>query len=305
MLATGRRESAQQATEAALQVAGQYASSEILKEISRRFDILNELAADPELQQQMVRLNERPDDETLGKRLADVLGSRKADHDREAPSDSWFINDARGVQVARSPRSDRSGGENFAHRDYFHGQGHDLPPGTTGLKPITSPHLSAVYRSTSTGRLKVAFSAPIENGRRGKDRQVVGVLAMSVDLGEFNVLEKKLPKGHEVVLIDLRESELGGPPRRGLILHHQREEAFSKGAPIPWIGAVTLARIDALLKENLDVAERGAILRDYRDEAITNDKLYEGSLQPVVERRREEPVRDSRWLVLVQKPVSN
>ena len=29
---------------------------------------------------------------------------------------------------------------------------------------------------------------------------------MSVDLGEFNVLEKRLPEGHEVVLIDLRES---------------------------------------------------------------------------------------------------
>ena len=86
------------------------------------------------------------------RRLEDWLGARKADHDQEAPADSWFINDVRGMQVARSPRSDASRGENYAHRDYFHGQGVDLPKETTDLKPIDqSPHLSAVYRSTSTG----------------------------------------------------------------------------------------------------------------------------------------------------------
>ena len=86
---------------------------------------------------------------------------------------------------------------------------------TKDLKPIDAAHLSAVYRSTSTGRLKVAFSVPIENGRKGKDREVVGVLAMTVDLGEFNVLEKKLPPGNEVVLIDLRESSDGWIRRGG------------------------------------------------------------------------------------------
>ena len=58
ILATGRRESAHEAIEArqrALQVAAQFASSEILKEINRRFDILNQLASDAELRQQMVR----------------------------------------------------------------------------------------------------------------------------------------------------------------------------------------------------------------------------------------------------------
>jgi serine/threonine protein kinase/class 3 adenylate cyclase len=305
ILATGRQESAQEAIHArqgALQLAAQYAASEIQKEINRRFDILNEFAADAELRQLMVSINDRPKDETLWKRLSAVLGARKADNDREAPSDSWFINDARGIQVARSPRSDASGGESFAHRDYFHGQGKELPPETKGLQPITSPHLSAVYRSTSTQRLKVAFSVPIENGKRGKERQVVGVLAMSVDLGEFSVLENNLPKGHEVVLVDLRESTLADPPRRGLILHHQREEAFSKSAPIPWISPELLARIDALLKDR-ESPDKGAILTDYRDPALTNDQLYHGALQPVSERRREEPVRDSNWLVIVQEPV--
>jgi hypothetical protein len=307
ILATGRQESAQDAIEArqrALKVAAQFASSEILKEINRRFDILKTLAKDSELQQQMVRINEKPNDESLWKPLSNLLGAHKSDNDRETPSDSWFINDWRGVQVARSPRSDTSG-ETFSHRDYFHGQGKELPPDTKDLEPISAPHLSAVYRSTSTKRLKVAFSVPIENGRKGKERQVVGVLAMSVDLGAFNVLEKRLPQGLEVVLLDLRESTLSAPPRRGLILHHQREEAFSKDAPTPWLGAKMLARIDKTLKTvDLESAEDSPILENYRDEALTNGKFYVGALQPLVDRRPDEPVRDSRWVVLVQEPVS-
>ena len=124
-----------------------------------------------------------------------------------------------------------------------------LPEDTTNLKPIEAPHLSAVYRSTSTGHLKVAFSVPIENGRSGEDREIVGVLAMSVDLGEFNVLEKELPPGHEVVLIDLRESTIDGQTRRGLILHHRRRRAIDEDQPPPWIGdEICWHRIDKLLR---------------------------------------------------------
>ena len=299
-------EDARQAQQRALQVASQFAASEIQKEISRRFDILSKLATDPEIRQQLVKINDRPKDETQWKRLEEMLGVRKADNDRETAADSWFITDARGVQVARSPRSEASRGENFAHRDYFHGQGADLPPETEGLRPIKTAHLSAVYRSTTTKQLKVAFSVPIENGKKGSERKVVGVLAMSVDLGEFNVLERKLPKGHEVVLIDLRESKIDGPPRRGLILHHQREETFHKGAPIPWVGSEVLARIDELLTAiNRGGSEGSAVIDNYRDAALTNGKLYRGALQPVSERRREDVARDPHWLVLVQEPSSH
>jgi hypothetical protein len=306
--ATGRRESAQEAIEArqrALAVAAQFASSEILKEINRRFDILNQLASDADLRQQMIRINEEPNDEALWKRLEVWLGARKADHAKDAASDSWFFIDSRGVQVARSPRSEATRGENFAHRDYFSGQGANLPPETKDLKPIKAAHLSAVYRSTSTGHLKVAFSVPIENGKKGKEREVIGVLAMSVDCGEFNVLEKKLPTGHEVVLIDMRESTIEGAARRGLILHHQHEEAFGKGAPPPWVGKVVLERIEELLKKiETEKPGRSAMLVDYRDEALTGGKLYSGALEPLVE-AADEVVRDSHWVVLVQEPVAH
>jgi type II secretory pathway pseudopilin PulG len=302
--ATGRRESAQQALEArqdALQVAALAANREILKEINLRFDILRRLAADNSLRERMAQINRSPGNEALWNPLEDWLGARRADHDRDAPADSWFINDARGVQVARSPRSDASRGENYSHRDYFHGQGADLPEGTRNLKPIEAPHLSAVYRSTSTGHLKVAFSVPIEHRPAGGKRSVVGVLAMAVDLGEFDVLKRELPEGHEVVLIDLRESVIDGEQRRGLILHHQTENSYGEGQPPPWIGKDLLARIDEVL-ESGELGE-GAILSGYRDEALTGGKLYWGALKPVVERRPEEPPHDTKWLVLVQEPL--
>jgi serine/threonine protein kinase len=306
VLATGRRESAHEATEArhrALQVAAQFASSEILKEINRRFDILTQLAGETELRQQMIRISEQPKDETLWKRLEDWLGAQKADHAKDAASDSWFINDARGVQVARSPRSEATRGENFGYRDYFSGLGINLPPETKDVKPIKASHLSAVYRSTSTGHLKVAFSVPIENGKKGKERDVIGVLAMTVDCGAFNVLENKLPKGLEVVLIDMRESTIDGPARRGLVLHHQKEHVFGKNAPPPWIGKETLERIEDLLKRiNAEKSEHGAIMADYRDDALTDGKLYSGALETLVD-KQEDVVRESNWVVLVQEPM--
>ena len=306
--ATMRRESVERAMEArrhTLQVSAKFAAREILKEIDLRFDILGRLAADDELRKQMTAINQRPSDTDLWKRLEDWLGARKADNDGKATSDSWFINDARGVQVARSPRSEASRGENYAHRDYFHGQGVDLSPETKDLKPIQEPHLSAVYRSTSTGHLKVAFSVPISNGKKGKDREIVGVLAMSVDLGEFNVLQKDLPKGLEVVLIDLRPATIDGQTRRGLVLHHQRdEEAYREGQPPPWISVATLAEIEKHVHAaGIDPADNAVMLDDFEDEALTGGRHYMGAIQPVVGRSSEEPSRDVEWTVLVEEPL--
>jgi serine/threonine protein kinase/class 3 adenylate cyclase len=306
ILATGRHESAEEAVQArqhALQVAARFATSEILKEINQRFDILGKLATDAELRRQMLQIDQSPGDQQLSKRLNDWLGARRADHDREAPADSWFITDARGVQIARSPQSE-SIGENYSHRDYFHGLGPDYDENATGFKPITAPHLSAVYRSTSTGHLKVAFSVPIENGLKGRQRKVVGVLAMSVDLGEFNVLEKQLPPGHEVVLVDLREASIDGETRRGLVLHRQTETSYREGQPPPWVSPALLARIEKLLTEIPPDSTDGAMLTDYRDGALTNDKPFTGAMRPVIDRQPDEPVRDTRWLVIVQEPLT-
>jgi hypothetical protein len=306
--ATARRESVNEALMArqhTLQVAAKFAASEIVKEIALRFDTLKRVAEDEGLRKQMLEIQRRPTDTTLWDKLENWLGAQKSDYDAKVTSDSWFINDVRGVQVARSPRSEASRGENYAHRDYFHGQGVDLATDVKNLKPIAEPHLSAVYRSTSTGHLKVAFSVPIENGLKGKSRAIVGVLAMTVDLGEFNVLQNDLPDGLEVALVDLREAKIEDQVRRGLVLHHQDEASYREGQVPPWIGSELLARIEKLLTAATRGKDGGGsvMLPDYRDPALTNDQLYWGAMQPVIDRRPDEPERDLRWLVIVQEPV--
>jgi hypothetical protein len=108
-----------------------------------------------------------------------------------------------------------------------------------------------------------------------------------------------------VVLIDLREATIDGETRRGLVLHHQAETSYREGQPPPWIGRELLERITAQLQQaRTAAADRGAMLTDYRDDALTNGKLYWGALQPLIERRPDEPPRDFHWLVLLQEPAA-
>ncbi len=300
----GSVEEARLARQHSLELAANFATSEILKEINLRFDILNKLAKDADLQRLMRAVDAAPQNEALWRPVEDKLGSTKADYEKQAPADSWFIAGATGIQVARSPRSDASRGINYSYRDYFHGLGVDQPTDTPDLKPITAPHLSAVYRSTSTGQLRVAFSVPI-NSVRGGTNKVIGVLAMSVDLGEFNVLEKRLPAGHEVVLIDLRESVIDGEPRRGLILHHQAPNETDPSGKASFVSPELLAKMDELLADEKSAPPGSSFfLTDYRDPAVTGKKLYWGAIQRVIDRRTDEPALDTGWLVLVQEPVT-
>jgi serine/threonine protein kinase/class 3 adenylate cyclase len=305
--ATQRRGSVEEARVArqhSLELAANFATSEILKEINLRFDVLEKLAKDADLQRLMRNVDASPQNEALWKPVEEKLGSTMADNNKQAPADSWFISSANGIQVARSPRSDASRGINYSYRDYFHGLGADQPPKTPDLKPISTPHLSAVYRSTSTGQLRVAFSVPITSVRAGAGK-VIGVLAMSVDLGEFSVLEKRLPAGHEVVLIDLRESLIDGQPRRGLILHHQAPNKAADDGAASFVGADLLARIDKLLgAEKTSPPGSSFFLADYRDADVTGNKPYWGAIERVVDRPADEPTLDTGWLVLVQEPVA-
>ncbi len=115
----------------------------------------------------------------------------------------------------------------------------------------------------------MAFSVPINSVRAGANK-VIGVLAMSVDLNEFNVLEKRLPPGHEVVLIDLRESVIDGEPRRGLILHHQAPHDADANGRASFVGPELLERFDKVLSGDKSAAEGTSyFLTEYRDPAVT------------------------------------
>ncbi|RLS34633.1 MAG: serine/threonine protein kinase [Planctomycetota bacterium] len=213
----------------ALRLAARLAASTAALQIDSRWRVLEYEADNNQLVGAMAAVDGTTADPTTGRRqwgaiqaaVDDIAANTKATVDAE----SWTVCDAKGVQVARSPQADTIG-RNFAWRNYFHGGEHDLEPGTAA-DPITEVHRSTVYRSDSTGKLKVAFSAPIwSDGHGAEHRRVLGVLLMSFDvgllfrsvdaIGSWNA--SRAP--YSVAVIDLRDDIVDGEPKTGLVLEN-------------------------------------------------------------------------------------
>ena len=133
------------------------------EELAKRFEVLTAAADDPKLMEAVAKVNvEVPTGaaplETLDKDALAALDSWIATlahrHGNEIIVDSWFVNNKYGVQVARSPY-DKSVGQSFRHRDYFHGQARDVDQSDivtlADIGPIERNNLSLVYRSSTSG----------------------------------------------------------------------------------------------------------------------------------------------------------
>ena len=130
------------------------------------------------------------------------------------PAASWFVTDERGTHLASAFQGDARPtiGENYAWRTYFHGGPLDYEDRTHMPEgPIGEVHLSAVFRSTATQSWKVAISAPVLDDESG---QTLGVIAMTVDLGEF-IEKSEQGKNQFAVVVDGRDGK-----NRGVILQH-------------------------------------------------------------------------------------
>jgi hypothetical protein len=178
---------------------------------------LNDPQAD-EQQRQALRehLEQHPARQPLQRRMEELLGNR----DEPTEVASWFITDGSGTHLAADFRAAdllRSTiGHNYAYRTYFHGGNADLdpndrpPPG----QHVRQTHLSALLQSTATDTWKVAVSTPIY-GDTQTENELIGVLAMTIDLGKFMRFDKD-PQDHQLaVLVDGREG-----PYQGVILQH-------------------------------------------------------------------------------------
>lgn len=217
------------ARQTALKLAANLAASTAALQIESRWRVLEYEADNNRLVTALREAEDRPFDPAAGRRqwsgiqsALDDIASRTRDVIR---ADAWSVCDATGRQVARSPQADTIG-QNFAYRDYFHGGDRDLAPGTTA-EPLTEVHRSTVYRSTTTGRLHVAFSAPVWSDDVGAaGRHVLGVILISFDvgtmfrsidaIGAWNASESPF----SVAVIDLRDDEVEGEPRSGLVLEN-------------------------------------------------------------------------------------
>lgn len=171
-------------------------------ELNDRLEALETILADRELAEELEALMKRDSDEVVYEvyesendpksipprwiRLLNAAyersNSSNLEHGRGLDT-SWFLNDRHGIQIWRREYSDKTLGQYFAYRDYFHGRGKDYEPNEIpeDIEPLTKPHVCNAYKSTTTGRQTVALSVPVRN----QNGDVIGVLARSVHLGDL------------------------------------------------------------------------------------------------------------------------
>ncbi|MEM1305744.1 MAG: PDC sensor domain-containing protein, partial [Planctomycetota bacterium] len=251
-------------------------ASALADEINDRFNLLRDASKSPELLRALEPIDAvaaaprdnaatkpTPAERALWAPLQDWLTNqrRNATEESNLNSSSWFVTDRFGRQVARHPRKDTTG-KWYEDRDYFHGQG-EIEQGATP-PPIAAPHKSAVYRSSNTKVLKVAFSAPIYDAER---ERVIGVLAMSLNLGDFRVLEnaEQIKPPMEVVLVDMRNDV---PRQHGWLLHHRELRELEDDTNPFKLPSTLLERVDAAMQPGIrrgDGRLREPIFRSYGD----------------------------------------
>lgn len=144
--------------------------------------------------------------------------------------DSVFINQSDGINVATAfanptPETSTPVGGNFAYRSYFNGLPSDAPTNVprSQFTPTRITSLSASFRSTSTGKYKIGISAPIWPAAKDddpvaeKDLEPLGVLVITINLGDFELLsrENETAVNRFAILVDGREGN-----QQGQILHH-------------------------------------------------------------------------------------
>ncbi|MCA9235710.1 MAG: protein kinase [Planctomycetales bacterium] len=297
------------------------AHANLPKAISQRFDVLTKAAADPQLQQLVAQINATRADasldddakrEKLSTLMNDLEGWMKDFgylNSDAVQADSLFVNDATGYQVARFPAGD-SVGKNYQARDYFHGAGRNLtdPAEIAAATPTHEPHLSAVYRSTTTNNLKVAFSVPIFPAGT-VDGEPEGVLAMSLNVAQFEVLEEGLSGAAEVVLIDLRpdsaDEDTAEASEGGLILHHPRQTAGKRVR----ISDVWRDAIKQALPTEPGFRSEEHFLVGYEDPlAEPAGQKYWAAFEPVTFTYHNAATGEDQavapgWIVLAQKPM--
>lgn len=228
-----------------LSVSARFAARTIADKIDIRVRVLESLADAPQLHQFMKPLDADPQNDVLRQPLQDWFAAQRAKHEHMEDR-SWFICAADGSQVARSPQLQEDGTpfgslmNNYNYRDYFHGRLSDFETGS----PIEQPHVSIAMESTNGGDLIVVFSTPI---KPSADAPPLGIIGMSIELGQFADLDISLPAGQKVILADTRryfmkltDSDDKGPSGEGLLLHHPDLAGIESANDLPHLDKQTV-----------------------------------------------------------------
>jgi hypothetical protein len=225
--------------------AAQLAAEKVTVKIANFFDLCQQEALlaeletflNPVLQNAALRMLTNPqatDEEMVQARSAFVIDEQRfalnqyldkrldaykkvAAADPRAPKfASMFVTDRFGTQLAVVFDEDAVAsniGRSVAHRNYFSGQpeGQELPRASLNGQHIEKTHLSNVFQSSSTRRWKVAISTPL----RDDTGEFNGVLVLTVNVSDLELIGSTATKDRFAVLIDGRQGDSGGT-----ILHH-------------------------------------------------------------------------------------
>jgi hypothetical protein len=152
---------------------------------------------------------------------------------------------------------------------------------------------------------------------------VIGVLAMTVELGRFGVLQMGLGDQQLAVLVDTRADWQG---RDGLVLHHPElarlrlDQLQGVSLPAYYLSRERLEQFVRLRREKLDreraraelpwaeqltarePALAGSLDFDYRDPVGGEiETSWMAAFEPVLLRGRADEIRDTGWVVIVQE----
>ncbi len=298
--------------------AAQYVSRATGGEVGRRFrrldpilqsdellTVLRETVEHPEIREMLVRLADprlpekeagplmeafrrHPQRQKLQEALAAAIPPETS---KDEKINSWFLDDARGTQIARVPDESRTLtiGRNYAWRTYFHGGKRDVPDRSwrpAAGEHVTKTQMSAAFQSEATNLWNVAVSAPLTAGPAG---EFLGVVGMTIGLGDLVELQGN-PNQFAVVVEDPTDDMPGH-----VLQHPVFAELRAKGGRLPKEITQQKVRVETL--PNTPVRRR-----NYRDPIAEVPGGEEYDQQWLAEM---EPVQvggqDSGWLVIVQE----
>jgi hypothetical protein len=242
-------------------------------------------------------------DPSLGPKLDQLLGERMERGNRQFQkadqASIWFADDATGHQRGTAPPYPNHRNQYRGYRDYFHGQGHELPESTKPAPPvIRAPYRTGPFlRLLDDGPLwTVAFSVPVG----GENAGPVGIIGMTVDLKDSGPARgdpSRFP-----VLVDTRPDAKSS--RRGLILRHPYWSSIADPKNPPLYYAESVVKWADSRSQPGQFAER----ENYTDPVAAGDadtpgnSNYAGTWLASLHRVRAGPEQiDTGWVVVVQE----
>ncbi len=210
-------------------------------EIDRRISLLEHEAQNPLLVSALSTIHTSPEDRQLWEKPQSLMYEFIYLLNASGVEvESMFLNDMRGVQIARVPTSD-SIGENFAYRNYFHGLPEDLDPlsptyVSSPPQPASGLVISNAYVSTNQDKngeypIKTAFSVPILGMNATGQKTVVGRLGMSVRVNDLGVFKGLSNLSADACLVEMRNYAWGSATARGLILDRKLSSTETFAVP--------------------------------------------------------------------------